>query len=579
MIIEFFKNKYHLLIILLGIIFFLPFLGGIHLFDWDEINFAESSREMLLTGDYFKVQINFEPFQEKPPFFFWLQALSMSIFGVNEFAARFPNAIIGIITLLLIFRIGTRLKNENFGIIWALIYIASLLPHLYYKSGIIDPVFNLFIFLGIVFLIKTHNCNINKLRTKSIILSGVFIGLAIITKGPVGLLLLLLTFLIYWISIKFKKIISIKEIILFGITAFLITVLWFGYELTQNGPWFIIEFIEYQLELFSQPVAGHKQPIYYHFVVILLGCFPMSIIAIPRLFRSNKSDSIDFEKWMRILFWTVLILFTIVSTKIVHYSSMCYLPLSFLASLELYERREQILNKSLINNLVLSFGILFSFILTLLPIIAFNKETLLLPYIKNQASILALKTEVIWHGTEFLIGVFFAFCVVLLYYHLKQNRIIKALISIVIGTGITLQLYSVFVVPKIEQYSQGAAIEFYESVANKDKYICTLGFKSYAQYFYGKTKILDSSSALFKEKHRILETMNARSYNDLNRKEKNNFDSFVVNFLAKGEIDKTAYFVSKINKDNYLKNKEQIKFLYTKGGFTFYKRESKQKKQ
>ena len=69
--------------------------------------------------------------------------------------------------------------------------------------------------------------------------------------------------------------------------------------------------------------------------------------------------------------------------------------------------------------------------------------------------------------------------------------------------------------------------------------------------------------------------MNAKSYNDLNRKEKNNFDSFVVNFLAKGEIDKTTYFVSKINKDNYLRTKEEIKFLYTKGGFTFYKREPK----
>lgn len=569
------KNKYHILIILLGIIFFIPFLGNIHLFDWDEINFAESSREMLITGDYFKVQINFEPFQEKPPFFFWLQALSMSIFGVNEFAARFPNAIIGIITLLVIFKIGTRLKNKSFGLIWVLIYIASLLPHLYYKSGIIDPVFNLFIFLGIVFLIKTHNCNIKKLRTKSIILSGVFIGFAIITKGPVGLLILLLTFLIYWISIRFKKIISIKEIILFGITAFLITSLWFGYEVIKNGPWFIIEFIQYQLELFSQPVAGHKQPVYYHFIVILLGCFPMSIIAIPRLFRINNSDSIDFEKWMRILFWTVLILFTIVSTKIVHYSSMCYLPLSFLATLELYERREQILNKRLINILVISFGILFSIILTLLPIITFNKETLLLPYLKSQASISALKTEVIWSGTEFLIGLFFALCVAILYYQLKQNKIINALISIVIGAGITLQLYSVFVVPKIEQYSQGAAIEFYESIADKDKYLTTLGFKSYAQYFYGKTKILDSSSALFKEKHRILETMNAKSYNDLNRKEKNNFDSFVVNFLAKGEIDKTTYFVSKINKDNYLRTKEEIKFLYTKGGFTFYKREPK----
>ena len=43
----------------------------------------------------------------------------------------------------------------------------------------------------------------------------------------------------------------------------------------------------------------------------------------------------DFRKWMLILFWVVLILFSIVSTKIVHYSSLCYFPLTYLAALQL----------------------------------------------------------------------------------------------------------------------------------------------------------------------------------------------------------------------------------------------------
>ena len=61
----------NLAIILLGAAFFIPGIGGVRLFDWDEINFAESAREMLLTGDWFDVQINFEPFWEKPPLFIW----------------------------------------------------------------------------------------------------------------------------------------------------------------------------------------------------------------------------------------------------------------------------------------------------------------------------------------------------------------------------------------------------------------------------------------------------------------------------------------------------------------------------
>ena len=89
-------------IVVVGLAFFIPFLGKVHLFDWDEVNFAESAREMLLTGNYLTVQINFQPFWEKPPLFFWLQALSMYVFGVSEFAARLPNALVGVINLLVV---------------------------------------------------------------------------------------------------------------------------------------------------------------------------------------------------------------------------------------------------------------------------------------------------------------------------------------------------------------------------------------------------------------------------------------------------------------------------------------------
>ena len=80
----------------LAVAFFVPYLGQTHLFDWDEINFAESAREMLVSGNYLRVQVDFQPFWEKPPLFFWLQALSMKVFGINEFAARFPNVVVGV---------------------------------------------------------------------------------------------------------------------------------------------------------------------------------------------------------------------------------------------------------------------------------------------------------------------------------------------------------------------------------------------------------------------------------------------------------------------------------------------------
>ena len=109
-------TRYSLGFALLGALFFIPFLGGVHLFDWDEINFAEISREMLILKDYTRVHVNFEPFFQKPPFFFWLQAGAMALFGVGDFAARFPNALCGIITLPLLFRMGTVHCNWLFSV-------------------------------------------------------------------------------------------------------------------------------------------------------------------------------------------------------------------------------------------------------------------------------------------------------------------------------------------------------------------------------------------------------------------------------------------------------------------------------
>ncbi|HQU40655.1 MAG TPA: glycosyltransferase family 39 protein, partial [Chitinophagales bacterium] len=115
------NNRYipWLLALVTGVVL-LPGLGVAHLFDWDEINFAEIAREMTVSGNYSQPTMRFLPFWEKPPLFFWLQALGMEVFGVGEFAARLPNVICGMITIPLLYTIGRRLFDETFGMIWAM---------------------------------------------------------------------------------------------------------------------------------------------------------------------------------------------------------------------------------------------------------------------------------------------------------------------------------------------------------------------------------------------------------------------------------------------------------------------------
>ena len=567
---------YQILLAILGLGFFLPFLGSVHLFDWDEINFAESSREMLVTKNFFQVQINFEPFMEKPPLFFWLQSLSMSLFGITEFAARFPNAIFGVLTMLTLFKIGRTLRSEKFGFIWALIYFGSFLPNLYYKSGIIDPVFNYFIFTSIYYLIRVINGDKGKEQNKFALLSGIFVGLAIITKGPVGLLLMILTLSVYWGFNKFKRVASVKSVIIFIVTVFAVSFLWFGYELIQNGPWFIVEFVKYQLDLFTTPVAGHSQPFYYHFVVVLIGCFPLSIIAIPSFFSEKEQDTFEFEKWMKILFWVVMILFSISTTKIVHYSSMAYLPLSYLAAIylfKLHERKLEVKKWMLIT--IGFFGFFFSSLLTLLPIILDRKDTWLIPNLTDPFAAAQLSVDIPIAGWEFLIGVVYFISIIIGLYFLSKLKVVKSVLVISISTAFCLLVFTRVMVPNIESFSQGPMISFYKELKGKDVYVTPVNMKSYAQYFYAEVQPLKDVSALVNYKKQLLLEHNAESFNDLPQKDKTIFNSEIIHWLMDGEVDKPTYFVIRVNQKNQMDNNPNCEFLYQKGGFAFYQRKVK----
>ncbi len=543
------SNLYLTIIILSGIVFFIPFLGKAHLFDWDEINFAESAREMIVTGNYHRVQINFQPFWEKPPLFFWLQASCMQLFGINEFAARLPNALFGIITLVTFFLIGKKYKSPQFGFIWAISYLGTFLPHLYFKSAIIDPVFNYFIFMGIYFMYKSLpksalNGRDFKIKYLHVSLAGFFIGLATLTKGPVGLLVFLISFFLYFIFNRFKNFPGIQKILYFIFFFTIICLLWFGQEIMNNGLWFLKEFLAYQADLFLHPVASHGEPFYYHFVVVFIGCFPISIIALPVLFGKNKEVNKNFLRLMKILFWTVLILFSITTTKIVHYSSLTYMPLAFMAAIylnNLLMKQEKMKTSLLI--LIAVMGFVFSSLLAALPYVA-NHHELILPYLKDPFAAASLNVNVNWSGFESMIGIVY-FIVVLLaviFFYKKQNW--KGILFLFYSTAICLFIYLLAVVPKIEKYSQGPAINFYESLAGKDVYVWPIGFKSYAQYFYAKKP----ASPVYGEADE--------------------------EFLLKGNIDKPAFFVVKITNTGFDSTCNGCRLIKQEGGFKFYKREA-----
>jgi 4-amino-4-deoxy-L-arabinose transferase-like glycosyltransferase len=533
---------YYLGIFVISALMFIPFLGQVHLFDWDEINFAESAREMISSHDYLTVRINYIPFWEKPPLFIWMQVLSMKIFGINEFAARFPNAVCGILTLFLVFRIGRNLVDNRFGLTWVVLFGGSVLPFLYFKSGIIDPWFNLFIFLGIYCAYRFFLSE--KYRIPCLTGSAMFIGLAVLTKGPVALLVFMLTGAIYLIMHKFKLKIRFTDILIYLIVLALVGGFWFILQIIKGNFGIISDFISYQIRLFRTHGAGHSGFLLYHFVVLFLGVFPASLLALPALFGSDaeKGTKKDFLQVMLILFWVVLILFTIVKTKIVHYSSLCYFPLTFAASWWLYYiQNSSATVKGIIRGLVTVTGILLAITAGALTAIDLYKDAIIgRNMIRDPFAIACLRADAGWHGYEFLVSVVLLAGVVL--FNLFWNKDRFKAVFILSGLVSVFMFLSMFMIaPRIEMYSQRPALEFFESVSGQDAYLVTLGYKSYAQLFYGK----------------------ARNHENPNLKD----EKWPVN----GDIDKPVYIAAKSYKTReFLSEYPDLVLLYEKNGFAFF---------
>lgn len=549
--------QYRLILLLMGAAFFLPFLGAAPLFDWDEVNFAESAREMLLTGDYFRVRINFQPFWEKPPLFIWMQAASMQLFGINEYAARFPNAVFGMLNLLLLFELGRHLRSDRFGFLWAMGMLGVFLPHVYFKSGIIDPVFNTFIFLSVWFIYKAARQYGSSRARSMAIWAGVFMGLAVLTKGPVGVLLPVLTTIAFWVFSRMKPLVSLVNLFLCALAALFVSAFWFGPETLKNGTWFLEEFIRYQIRLFSTPDAGHAQPFYYHFVVVLLGCFPISIPALRVLFRSAQTrlDDPDFTLWMKCLLWTVLLLFSIVTTKIVHYSSMAYLPLAALGAISLEEFLRGRQNWSFWQSLLfILVGLLPGLAMFALPWIGMNPETIV-PFIKDPFAVANLSAPVSWSPWNYIPGILWISGVFLTWWYFWQQRRAQAIAVMFSFTLIAVSIFLSTFPARIAGYTQNTALEYYRSLRGKDVYVETLRFKSFAQYFYTQ-----------KQRFSALEEANSRDA------EGNYHIDVLRKWYLEGNIDKPVYFVVKsIHLDDYI-HLSNLELLENKHGFALLRR-------
>ncbi|RMF23044.1 MAG: hypothetical protein D6765_13595 [Bacteroidetes bacterium] len=324
--------------------------------------------------------------------------------------------------------------------------------------------------------------------------------------------------------------------------------LWFAMELLQGRPQTVVDFLRYHLRLLTTPDAGHGGPFFYHVVVLLVGVFPASVFALAGLRRGEPEGALAvFRRWMLLLLGVVVAVFSIVETKILHYSSLAYFPISFLAARYLHQTLDG--HTALPGGLrALGWGIggLIGLALAAMPLFSHFKEDILAAgWIRDPFAAANLQAEVHWQGWEFLIGLVFLGAVSWFFAFprptLRQVRGLFVLSALTVFAALSV------LAPRVEAVTQRAAIEFYESLQGADAYVYPLGFKSYAHLFYTRKGPETALKGRPKE------------------------------WLLSGALDKPAFFVCKVHRlEKYLEAYPDLEVLGSRNGFVFLRRQPRE---
>lgn len=330
------------LLLLCYFIFFFN-IGNYALMDVDETRYVSMARDMFHSKDFLTLYLNGEYFFEKPPLYFWGECLSFALFGkVNEFTARFPVALYGTLSTLLVYFTGKKIISRRYGFISALILATTLEFVMLAKFAILDIVVTTCIGFSVMFGFLTQFVN-DKNKKYMWWLFYIFSGLAVMAKGIPGFVVpFAVMFFVTLYNKTFKQIFK-PQYILPGFALFFLIVLpWHIVMLKMHDPLFFNEYImkHHINRFFSSSEIDREQPFYFYFVTVLWGLIPwvFSGIAVGitklKTFKniavSELNNSQKFMMFNIIAFIVTMLFFSSSSTKLITYILPVYIFTAFI---------------------------------------------------------------------------------------------------------------------------------------------------------------------------------------------------------------------------------------------------------
>jgi 4-amino-4-deoxy-L-arabinose transferase-like glycosyltransferase len=304
-------------------------LDSVSLFDADEPAYAEAAREMLISGDWITPHFNFQPRFDKPILFYWLIALAYKGFGIGEYAARFWSAAFATGLTLSIYLFGRQRLGQRAACIAALAFATNVGTVALARAAVTDMTLAFCMTWALFCFFDVYQAT-DKMPEHLIFVGYLAMALAVLAKGPIGLLLPGLVIGLFLVIRRKGRATLSRLRLLPGIGLFAVIALpWYVLVLRENG-WAFVQgfFMQHHLNRYLGVVSGHVGGPLYFLPVVVLGFFPWSG-TLPKAFghlwtiRSRLRAELTGRQELLLFLWlwcgVVVLFFSFSRTKLPSY--------------------------------------------------------------------------------------------------------------------------------------------------------------------------------------------------------------------------------------------------------------------
>ena len=318
-----------ILFVSFGLLFF-QFLGRLPLIDPDEGRYIEIPREMLERGDFVTPTLNYVKYFEKPPLHYWLNALSLSVFGENEFAARFAGTLCGLLTVLVTYYLGRRLFGRRTGLCAATVLGTAGGFLVQSRINFTDMTLTCCLTAAFAFFLLAVRDDADH-RRRDYYLFYICMALAVLAKGLIGIVLPGGVIFLYLAVTRRWRILKEMRLVSGGALFLLVSTPWFVLVSMRNPEFLQFFFIHEHFQRFLTKVHHRYQPLWF-FVPVLAGTMlPWSLFipsAVAKGWRERKTDGVT----LFLLLWAGVIFafFSKSNSKLIPYILPVFPPLAIL---------------------------------------------------------------------------------------------------------------------------------------------------------------------------------------------------------------------------------------------------------